>query len=101
MFSPQANMSSDLPGEWQEDTFTATDLETDGLVHSMKHTFNGLQPATDYHAAIQVKNKFKWSADTEYAFSTKKGECVSLGGCFVFFLQHSGTLTTRIYFVSR
>ncbi|XP_050712500.1 neurotrimin-like isoform X2 [Eriocheir sinensis] len=68
----KANVSSDLPADWQEDTYEAADLETDGLVHRMKHTLDGLQPATDYHAAIQVKNKFTWSANTEYAFSTKK-----------------------------
>ncbi|KAK8376395.1 hypothetical protein O3P69_009795 [Scylla paramamosain] len=68
----KANDSTDLPGDWEEATYEATELETEGLVHHMKHTLDGLQPATDYHAAIQVKNKFNWSANAEYAFSTKK-----------------------------
>ncbi|KAG0721621.1 Neural cell adhesion molecule 1 [Chionoecetes opilio] len=68
----KANDSTDLPGDWEENTFDATEHETEGLVHQMMHTLDGLQPATDYHAAVQVENKFKWSANTEYEFSTKK-----------------------------
>ncbi|XP_045121071.1 limbic system-associated membrane protein-like isoform X2 [Portunus trituberculatus] len=68
----KANDSTDLPGDWEEATYEAKEIETEGLVHRMKHTLEGLQPATDYHAAIQVKNKFNWSANAEYAFSTKK-----------------------------
>lgn len=68
----KANDSTDLPGDWQEDTYAVTELDTDGLLHRLKHTLDDLQPATDYHAAIQVKNKYTWSANTEYEFSTKK-----------------------------
>lgn len=82
-------MSSDLPGDWQEETYEADDIDTEGLVHRMKHTLDDLQPATDYHAAIEVKNKFTWSASTEYAFSTKKGMCVFCFIIYNFFSQHT------------
>ncbi|KAG7154604.1 Contactin-2-like [Homarus americanus] len=68
----KANDSTDEPGEWHDNTYEATDMETQGLMHYMKHTINDLEPATDYHAIILVKNKFMWGANTEFAFSTKK-----------------------------
>lgn len=68
----KANDSTDEPGDWMDSTFEAADVETQGLMHSMKHTIADLEPATDYHATVQVKNKFMWGANNEFAFSTKK-----------------------------
>lgn len=73
-FASQANDSTDEPGDWMDNTHEATDVESQGLTHSMKHTIADLEPATDYHATVQVKNKFMWGANSEFAFSTKKGE---------------------------
>lgn len=68
----RANDSTDEPGEWQDNTYEATDMKSQDLMHYMKHTINDLEPATDYHATVQIKNKFMWGANTEFAFSTKK-----------------------------
>lgn len=68
----RANDSTDEPGEWQDNTYEATEMESQGLMHYMKHTISDLEPATDYHATVQIKNKFMWGANSELDFSTKK-----------------------------
>lgn len=68
----KANDSTDEPGEWSEMTYDASDVETNGLMHTMKHTIEDLEPATDYHANVQIKNQFMWGENQQFAFSTRK-----------------------------
>ena len=51
----------------------AKDVVTEGLMHSMKHSLEELEPATDYEAEVQIKNQFMWGETQQFAFSTRKG----------------------------
>nr|XP_027211380.1 hepatitis A virus cellular receptor 1-like isoform X1 [Penaeus vannamei] len=41
-------------------------------MHTMKHTIEDLEPATDYHANVQIKNQFMWGENQQFTFSTRK-----------------------------
>ncbi|KAK3873208.1 hypothetical protein Pcinc_021763, partial [Petrolisthes cinctipes] len=68
----KANDSTDHPGDWHGSTFAVNNVTTNNLQHSLSHTLETLEPATEYHGALKVRNKYDWSADTEFQFNTNK-----------------------------
>ncbi|XP_018009876.1 protein amalgam-like isoform X2 [Hyalella azteca] len=66
-----------MAAEWTDLTQAPESVETRGIRHSLQHTITDLQPATDYEAAVQVKNKYQWGSMAKFNFSTRK-EVMSL-----------------------
>lgn len=73
-FLAQANDSTDHPGDWHSNTYVASNVTTNSLQHSLSHILDNLEPATEYHGALKVRNKYNWSGDTEFQFNTIKGK---------------------------
>uniref|UniRef100_A0A2P2I635 Protein amalgam-like n=1 Tax=Hirondellea gigas TaxID=1518452 RepID=A0A2P2I635_9CRUS len=69
--------SDTISDEWIDLTEASKGSKGVGDRHSLRHTITGLQPATDYEAAVQVKNKFQWGTRAKFNFSTRK-EVMSL-----------------------
>ncbi|KAF2368992.1 Fibronectin type III [Trinorchestia longiramus] len=74
----QADDTQDLmAAEWTDLTQAAESVQTQGIRRSLQHTITDLQPATDYEAAVQVKNEHQWGPMAKFNFSTRK-EVMSL-----------------------
>lgn len=76
IYFPQANDSTDEPGEWMEVTEVPSeqDREDGGVTRTFRHTLTDLQRATDYEAVLQVRNELKAAEEVNFTFSTRKGE---------------------------
>jgi len=63
-----------IDDEWVTVKKVARSVASQGSHHSLRHTIVNLSPATDYEAAVQVKNKNQWGTLGKFSFSTRKGK---------------------------
>lgn len=71
-----------MAGKWENVSESVRPVGTRrGTRHSMAHTLQHLETASDYLAVIRVRNKYGWSSESDhFSFSTKKGQWVVLVG---------------------
>ena len=59
---------------WTDLKKPARGVKSKGSHHRLRHTIINLSPATDYEAAVQVKNTRQWGNLGKFNFSTRKGK---------------------------
>ena len=72
-FFQDENSVVGIDDEWIDVKEPARAVETQGSHHRLRHTIINLIPATDYEAAVQVKNTRQWGSLGKFNFSTRKG----------------------------